>query len=160
VADFRRVASSSTINAQIRIEILAEPLRHVGRQGPKQGRKQQTNTERREGDDGKSEHSGPSRQSTTGGIMTAPSVETQTNTELKANAKMMRKRAVEEETKWRMAHGFDTRLRGKQQVEAKRKRQPLERGEVRRRKERERQRVERQVLARPLLKGVEGHSRE
>ena len=91
--------------------------------------------------------------------MTAP-METQTTIELKANTRMLRKRAMEQETKWRMAHGFDTKLRGKHQVEAKRKRQPLERGEVRRREERERQRVERQMLARPLLKGVEGRCRE
>jgi hypothetical protein len=156
VADFRRVASSSTINAQIRIEILAEPLRHVGRQGPKQGRKQQTNTERQEGDDGKSEHS--DRLDKAQGIMTAP-METQITIELKANAKILRKRAVEEETKWRMAHGFD-KLRGKHQIEAKRKWQRLERSEVRRREERERQRVERQMLAQPLLKGVEGRCRE
>ena len=85
--------------------------------------------------------------------VTAP-METQTTIELKANAKILRKRAVEEETKWRTAHGFDTKLRGKHQIEAKRKWQRLERGEVRRREERERQRVERQMLARPLLKGV------
>jgi hypothetical protein len=91
--------------------------------------------------------------------MTAP-METQTTIELKANAKMLRKRAVEEETKWRTAHGFDTKLRGKHKIEAKRKWQRLERGEVRRREERRRQRVERQMLARPLLKGVEGRSRE
>lgn len=42
---------------------------------------------------------------------------------------MLRKRAVEEETKWRTAHGFDTKLRGKHQVEAKQKWQRLERGE-------------------------------
>ena len=61
-----------------------------------------------------------------------------------------------------MAHGarLDDKLRGKHQVEAKRKRQPLERGEVRRREERERQRVERQMLARPLLKGVMVTTRE
>jgi len=87
-------------------------------------------------------------------------METQTTIELKANAKMLRKRAVEEETKWRTAHGFDTKLRGKHEVEAKRKRQPLERGEVRRREERDRPRVERQMLARPLLKGVMVMTRE
>ena len=90
--------------------------------------------------------------------MTAP-METQITIELKANArKLQQAQAVEE--RWRTAHGFDTKLRGKHQVEAKRKRQPLERGEVRRREERERQRVERQMLARPLLKGVEGRCRE
>jgi hypothetical protein len=89
--------------------------------------------------------------------VTAP-IETQIA--IDANGKMLRKRTVEEETKWRMARGIDDKLRGKHQVEAKRKRQPLERGEVRRREERERQRVERQMLARPLLKGVEGRCRE
>ena len=91
------------------------------------------------GDDGESEHSGSVRI---------------------RESQMLRKRAVEEETKWRTAHGFDTKLRGKHQVEAKRKRQPLERGEVRRRKERKRQRVARQMLARPLLKGVMVMTRE
>jgi hypothetical protein len=133
---------------------LAEP---ADRDRSKQGRKQQTNTERQEGDDGKSEHQ--DCLDTTGGIMTAP-METQTTIELKANAKMLRKRSVEEETKWRTPHGFDTELRGKHQIEAKRKRQLLERGEVRRREERERQRVERQMLARPLLKGVMVMTRE
>ena len=66
--------------------------------------------------------------------------------------------AVEE--RWRTAHGFDTKLRGKHQVEAKRNWQRLERGEVRRREERKRQRVERQMLARPLLQGVMVMTRE
>ena len=83
--------------------------------------------------------------------VTAP-IETQIA--IDANGKMLRKRTVEEETKWRTAHGIDDELRGKHEVEAKRKRQPLERGEGRRREERKRQRVERQMLARPLLKGV------
>ena len=73
------------------------------------------------------------------------------------STKHNRAQAVEE--RWRTAHGFDTKLRGKHQVEAKRKRRPLERGEVRRREERERQRVERQMLTRPLLKGVGGRCR-
>jgi hypothetical protein len=86
--------------------------------------------------------------------MTAPR-ETQITIELKAVAKMLRKRAVEEETIWRMAHGIDDKLRGKHQVEAKRKRQPLERNEIKRRQQRRQQRIERTLLARPLLKGVE-----
>ena len=91
--------------------------------------------------------------------MTAP-METQTTIELKANARKLHKQAQAVEERWRTAHGFDTKLRGKHQVEAKRKRQRLERGEVRRREERERQRVERQMLARPLLKGVMVMTRE
>ena len=83
--------------------------------------------------------------------MTAP-METQITIELKANARKLHKQAQAVEERWRTAHGFDTKLRGKHQVEAKRKRRPLERGEVRRREERERQIVERQMLARPLLK--------
>jgi hypothetical protein len=74
--------------------------------------------------------------------------------ELDGNARKLHKQAQADEERWRTAHGFDTKLRGKHQVEAKRKRRPLERGEVRRRKARKRQRVERQMLARPLLKGV------
>ena len=85
--------------------------------------------------------------------MTAP-METQTTIELKANTKKLHKQAQAVEERWRTAHGFDTKLRGKHQVEATRRWQRLERGEVRRRKERKRQRVERQMLARPLLKGV------
>jgi hypothetical protein len=91
--------------------------------------------------------------------MTAP-METQIAIELEANARKLHKQAQAVEERWRTAHGFDTKLRGKHQVEAKRKWRPLERGEVRRREERKRQRVERQMLARPLLKGVEGSCRE
>ena len=86
--------------------------------------------------------------------------ETEIATELKANTRKLHKQAQAVEERWRTAHGFDTKLRGKQQVEAKRKRQPHERGEVRRRKERKRQRVERRMLARPLLKGVMVMTRE
>ena len=91
--------------------------------------------------------------------MTAP-METQIAIERKTNARKLHKQAQAVEERWRTAHGFDTKLRGKHQVEAKRKRRPLERGEVRRRKERKRQRVERQMLARPLLKGVMLMTRE
>lgn len=84
--------------------------------------------------------------------MTAP-METQIAIELEANARKLHKQAQAVEERWRTAHGFDTKLRGKHQIEAKRKRQPLERGDVRRR---ERQRIERQMLARPLLKGGDG----
>lgn len=91
--------------------------------------------------------------------MTAP-METQITIELKANARKLHKQAQAVEERWRTAHGFDTKLRGKHQVEAKRKRQPLERDEVRRREERKRQRVGRQMLARPLLKGVMVMTRE
>jgi len=91
--------------------------------------------------------------------MTAP-LETQIAIELEANASKLRKQAQTVEDRWRMARGIDDKLRGKHHVEAKRKRQPLERGEVHRREERERQRVERQMLARPLLKGVMLMTRE
>ena len=91
--------------------------------------------------------------------MTAP-METQIAIELEANARKLHKQAQAVEERWRTAHGFDTKLRGKHQVEAKRKRQPLERDEVRRREERKRQRVGRQMLARPLLKGVMVITRE
>ena len=86
--------------------------------------------------------------------------ETEIATELEANARKLHKQAQAVEERWRTAHGFDTKLRGKHQVEAKRKRQPLERDEVRRREERERQRVGRQMLARPLLEGVMVITRE
>jgi hypothetical protein len=78
---------------------------------------------------------------------TAP-METQATIELKANAKKLHKQAQTVEERWRTAHGIDTKLRGKHQVEAKRKRQRLERGEGR------------QLLARPLLKGVMVMTRE
>lgn len=87
-------------------------------------------------------------------IMTTP-WRTQIAIELETNAKMLHKQAQAVEERWHTAHGIDDKPSGKHHVEPKRKRQPLERGEVRRREERERQRVERQMLARPLLKGVQ-----
>ena len=87
-------------------------------------------------------------------------IETHIAIEFEASARKLHKQAQAVEERWRTAHSFDTKLHGKHQIEAKRKRQPLECGEVRRRKERKRQRVERQMLARPLLKGVEGRCRE
>ena len=87
-------------------------------------------------------------------VETVSVIENQIAIERKTNARKLYKQAQTVEERWRTAHGFDTKLRGKHQIEPKRKRQLLERGEVRRRKERKRQRVERQMLARPLLKGV------
>ena len=81
-------------------------------------------------------------------------------TQIATNARKLHKQAQAVEERWRTAHGFDTKLRGKHQIEAKRKWQRLQRREVRRRKERKRQRVERQMLARPLLKGVMVMTRE
>ena len=87
-------------------------------------------------------------------VMTTPR-ETQIQVELDGNGKSLHKQAQAVEERWRTAHGFDDKLRGKRQQKAKRaKRQRLERGEVRRREERKRQRIEREALRLPLLKGV------
>jgi hypothetical protein len=77
-----------------------------------------------------------------------------TQTELETNAARLRKEAKAVEERWRTAHGFDIKLRGKRRREAQPKRLPLERGEVRRREEHKRERIERKVLRVPLLKGV------
>ncbi len=53
--------------------------------------------------------------------------ETEIAIELNANTRKLHKPAQAVEERWRTAHGIDTKLRGKHQIEAKRKRQPLER---------------------------------
>jgi hypothetical protein len=75
--------------------------------------------------------------------------------ELKENARLLRTRAREMEEQWREANGLTKRLQSEQLRKPRRqKRKRLERGEVRRREERKQRRAERQILARPLLKGV------
>jgi hypothetical protein len=74
-----------------------------------------------------------------------------TEAERDGTGKIMHKRAVEEEAKWRPAHGVDDKLRTKHQTKAKIEHPPLDRGEVRRRENRQQERADRTLLARPLL---------
>jgi hypothetical protein len=58
------------------------------------------------------------------------------------------------EKQWRAERGLDKRLRGQGEQPKQRHRQPLERGEIKRRQERRRAINERRQLRVPLLKSV------
>lgn len=79
-----------------------------------------------------------------------------TEAERDGTSKMLHKRAVEEEVKWRAAHGIDAGLQTKnQKAKAKVEHRLPDRGEVRRRETRLQARIDRTLLARPLLVAVE-----
>ena len=75
-----------------------------------------------------------------------------TEAERDGSGKMLHKQTKEAEAKWRTAYGVDDKLRPKNQTKAKAKSHHLpERGEVRRREQRLQERIDRTLLARPLL---------
>jgi hypothetical protein len=80
---------------------------------------------------------------------------TQGATELNGVAKWMHKQAQTVEERWRTAHGLDDKLRTKHQRKAKPERQPLERGEIRRREERQQRHIDHVRLRKPLLRGIQ-----